>query len=324
MAALNKALALIGAAKQTGKGAAAAAPVFSHGLTGGKLVVADITQGRDESTSGTRASAQANRTGVACGVDFSSRAYPKSLGLWLYAALGNKSVSGTGPYTHIFSLGDDLPYLTVFGSYNGAFYSVADCKVDQLAVKFDGRSPLDVNLTLGGTVPGFPGTYVPTTDEKVADFFRPVGGTFQLDVDGTTLATARVTGGEFNVKNNLAAVQPSAQITNEDQAVGAHETDCTIKVVPTDLLDWRTILTGSAAGATASNVPVVGSFDFLFVNGNDTLRIAGTRVPFLCDFPEVDPKGGPVELELKGEPLLPTSGTISPFVFTLVNGQATY
>ncbi len=324
MASINKSLVLVGYGKQTAKGTPIAAPTFGHGVTGGKIAKVDLDQKPDEITSAYRAPAVVLRQGVATGSDFSTRAFVKSLGLLLLGAFGSVSVTGTGPYVHVFSLGDDLPYLTIFGKYDGQLVSVQDAKIDELALAWEGAKPLEVNATALGTILGFPVSFTPGTDDSRGEFFVPGGGTFKLDVDGSTLAVARITGGSVKVANNLEVITPSASIVPDDIEPGQQTSASTLKLIPADFAEWRTIVTGTAAGSAISEVPVIGSFELTFVNGANTLKLAGARVPFLCDFPEADPKGGPVELELKGEPILPTSGTISPIVATLTNDVATY
>lgn len=322
--AIQSALAQVGAAKQTAKGSAAAAPMFAHGVTGGAVMVVAVDQELEDHTSGKRQSPGVNRTAVTPGLDFQCRAHSKSVGLYLFGALGGKATSGTGPtYTHAFTLADDLPYLTIFGTLNGNIYSVQDCKIDSLGLSWEGNNPVEVSASGTGTIAGFPASFTPTTDDTYASYFTAAVGTFKMDVDSGTAVTAPISSGEISISNSVEAIMLSGSITPSDVSVGRQEVEVTLEIVVNDLTDWRTILTGTAAGTTASATTVYGSFEIVFTNGTDTLTLASTRVAFTTDFPEADPSGGPVKLSLAG--LVPlTAAGAAGFTATLVNAQATY
>lgn len=319
---IQSAIAQIGASKQTAKGSAAASPTFAHGVTDGNVLSLDITQEADARTAGSLGRSDVNRTAAVPGAGFTARAHSKSVGLYLYAALGGKSVTGAGPYTHVFTPADSLPYLTIFGNLDGNLSRVEDFKVDSLGLTWNENEPLALAINGMGTTLGFPGAFTPGTDDTVASYFRPVGGTFTLDVDSSTPAAARVTGGEVQVNNALELIMASGAITPNDVYNAQREMSCSFTVVPDNMTDWRTIATGSAAGSSISNTPLYGSFSIQFVNGTDTLTIAASRVAFTCDFPAADAAGGPVELTLAGVVLKPSGS--DQMTATLVNSQASY
>lgn len=323
MTTMQSAIALVGVAKQTAKGAAAAQPTFQHGITDGSVLKVDVTQDREEHTSGSRFSPGVNRTEAIPGAEFTMRAHPKTLGLYLYAALGAISTTGAGPYTHTITLGADLPYLSLFGKQNTDLYRIPDCKIDQLSLSWSGNEPLEVSLQALGCELDVQGTWTPTTDEALASYWTPVGGTFQLDIDGTTLAAAPITGGEIQIANNAQPIMLSGVITPDDIAVGAQTIDVSLEMTPANLNDWRTVVTGSTGGTDVSGTPVYGSFSVAFVNGTDTLTIACTRVPFLIDFPDADPAGGALTITAAGLVVQPTAGT-TPITATVVNGHTSY
>jgi hypothetical protein len=323
MTTMQSAIALVGVAKQTAKGTAAAQPVFAHGITDGAIMSLDITQDLEEHTSATRFSPGVNRTEAQPGAEFTCRAHPKTLGLYLYAALGAISTSGAGPYVHVITLGSDLPYLSLFGKMGSEMYRVPDAKVDELKLSWSGNEPLEIALSLLGCEVDVQATWTPTTDESIASYWTPVGGTYQLDIDGTTLAAAPITGGEISIANSAEPVFLSGLITPDDIVVGKQAVDVTLEMTPPNLRDWQTVVTGTSAGTSVSGVPVYGSFSVTFVNGADTLVVACTRVPFLIDFPDSDPAGGAVTVTAVGQVVLPTAGT-TPITATVTNTQTTY
>lgn len=320
---IQSALALVGVAKQTAKGSAAASPTFGHGVTGGTVMQVEIQQELEDHTTGKRQSPGVNRTGVVPGMDFQFRAHPKSLGLYLFGALGAKATTGAGPYEHTFSLGDDLPYLTVFGSYGGSHYAVEDCKVDSLAISWENANPLEVSVSGTGTDVAFPATFTPGTDEAVAAYFTAASGTFKVDVDSGTPLTAPIESGEVSISNSVEAIMLSGAVTPADVTVGRQEVEVTLDLVVPNLDDWRTLLTGSAAGTTIEDAVIYGSFECVFTNGTDSLKLTSTRVAFVTEFPEANPTGGAARLSLAGLIPLTTAGN-GGFTAVLTNAQASY
>jgi hypothetical protein len=165
-------------------------------------------------------------------------------------------------------------------------------------------------------------TFSATTDDSVAAYMRPAGGTFELDIDGTTLAAAKITAGSVSIANNLAPVMLSGTLTPGDVFPGQQAVEVSLDITPENMNDWRTVLTGTSNGTTIANAPVYGSFSCQFTDGTNTLTLAATKVAFTMDFPAADPAGGPVTMSLAGLVVIPASG--SPFTATLVNSVATY
>lgn len=320
--AVQSALSKIGAGKQSGKGSAGTL-TYAHGLSDGAVMTVDVQQALEDRTSGSRVAPAVNRTAIMSGVEFTSRAHAASSGLWLYAALGSISTTGSGTYTHVMTVGSDTPYLTTFGSLAANYYSVQDVKVGDLSLSWDGNEPLSMGVTGMGTVLGFPGSFSPTTDDSHATYMRPVGGTFQIDVDSSTPATANVVSGEVSIANSLSEVLLSGTITPNDIVLGRTEVECSFDIIPDNLNDWRSIVTGGPSGTSESGTPVYGSFSCQFTDGTNTLTVASSRVAFTVDFPASDPAGGPVTLSLAGLCVQPAAGG-TPVTVTLVNSTASY
>lgn len=319
---LQSAIAQIGAAKQSAKGSASAAPTFAHGVTDGAVLSLDITQDANERTGGSLGLTDVNRTAAMPAASFTSRAHPKSLGLYLFAALGGKAVTGTGPYTHTITPADTLPYLSLFGKLDSVLTQVRDYKVDTLGISWSENDPLEVSVDGMGTALSFPSTFTPTTDDTAASYFSPVGGTFQIDTDSGTAVTARVTAGEISISNSLEGIPLSGSILPDDIFNAQREITCSFDISPENLDDWRTIVTGTSSGSGVTATVPYGSFSMQFVNGTDSLTLAATRVAFTCDFPDADPSGGAVSITLAGVVLKPSGG--NQLTATLVNGQASY
>lgn len=323
---LQKSLQLVGISKQTARGSIAANPTFAHGVAGGSVGGIPVTQDRAPLTSATRSSPYVDRTESEGGMgDYSLRAHPKTIGLYLYGALGAKAVSGAGPYTHTLTDSTALPYLTLFGKYAGSIiHAIQDCIIDELTFSWDEAGPVSVDVSLVGGIPNFAATFSPTTDDSTAAYFSAAGGTFKMDTDSATPVTARVKGGTITIRNQAEPVRLSASIVPTEQMAGNVEVDYNLTIVPdTDLSDWRTVVTGTGSGTAISEVPIFGSAEVQFVNGTDSLKFTAGRVGFMADFPEADPAGGPAELEMTGMAVQPAGGGAA-LTAVLINGQATY
>lgn len=328
MGAINSALALVGAAKQTAKGSPAAAPAYGHGVAGGQIMTLEIEQEADDVTAGARVTANVNRTSATAGADWEGRVYPRSVGLWLYSIFGNVVTTGAGPFSHAFTAGDDVPYLTTFGRLGGEYYTVQDFKVDEAEFSWDGTEPVEFSLSGMGTIPGFLGgtAWTAVTNDSRSRYLVPVGGTFELSAAGAVPAPARIRAGSVSIANNLETILLSGSVVPDDVHVGRQEYEVSLTVVPENMNLWRETVTGSAAGTAVDECPVFGSFSVTFVDPCDpaavSLTFEGLKVAFLADFPEASPDGAPVELELTGLPILPATG--AALTATLQNSVASY
>jgi hypothetical protein len=321
--AVQKAKDYIGIARQWALGSVALTPQFGHGLAGGGIKV-DVNQEPDPLTSAYLARAAAYRDKAEAGAEYTARAWEKSVGLYLLAALGSISTAGGGdPYTHTITLGTSVPYLTVFEKKgDDTVLAVADCKVDELAFSWEENSPVELGVKLVGTDLSFPATFVADVNEvDTRTYFAPVGGTFKIDVDGETPATAALTAGSIAIKRSAEAEFYSGDI----EAGDVHESFCEVEVnftvVPTNLNEWRALVTGTTNGTAVANTPTYGSFEMTFAYGTHTLKFSALEVAFMCDLPEADPGGGAADVELSGQCYL-ASGT--PITVTLTNGQSSY
>lgn len=328
MAGISSSVAALGGAKQTGLGVLPAGAVFGHGVAGGTVANVEVEQEKDDVTSGSRDYVHVNRKTAVPGVEVTTRAFPKAVGFWLYAALG--AVATTGPvttdYTHVLTGADVLPYVATWAKYGADVFTIRDALVDELTLSWDGTGPLELALTLLGTLFGFTGTYAPTNDEATTKYLVPAGGSFKLSASTNTPVVARIKGGSIGIGNNVEPIVLSGSVVPVDTHPGRRELTTNLTLVPTDLAAWRETLTGSTGGTSVSEFPVEGSFEVIFKDpsapSTRQLKVAGSRVPFSCKLPEANPDGSPAELALEGVPVLPTSGPA--LTFTLVNGQTAY
>jgi hypothetical protein len=131
-----------------------------------------------------------------------------------------------------------------------------------------------------------------------------------------------VKGGKVTMKRSPEPIYFSGSLEAGDVVEGALDVDVALTILPDDMTIWRKALTGSVSGTSISTTPQYGSFEYTFAKGADSLKLAGSSVAFLCDLPDADPSGKPVEHELAGKAYRGAAAT--PVTITLINTQATY
>jgi len=157
----------------------------------------------------------------------------------------------------------------------------------------------------------------PSTDDSDQQSFFPAGGVFQLDSDSITPVTADITGGSVTIAQHLEPVRVSRQLEPIDVWPGLHEITIVLRMIPSSATTlWRSIITGSDAGTAFGNAPVYGSFHTLFTitAGTRDMDFLSTRLAWTGDYPEPDPAGGPVELELTATVVKPAGSAFTAVV----------
>jgi hypothetical protein len=326
---IQKMIDYLGIARQTsGKGTPATTAVYGLGLLGGSSFAMPIDQEKEAQTLsggvGDRAAVGVNRLAAHPGAAPRFRAYQRSLPMFLRAALGTLVTSGAGPFTHTLTSAQLLDYWTLFGRKGSDHERVTDAVCEELKMSWTERGPLECEATFMGAnyVMGAASPTV-TNDEVGQEYWGPISGTLQYDVNSGTPVTGKVTGFEVTIKNNLEEIPVSSALTPDDLFPGEQAVSGVIKVKPDNLNDWRAILTGTDAGTVVSVDPIYGSFSMLVTDGTNTLTNSATRAAFMTEFPEADPAGGAVELDLAFDCVRPTAGG-TMFTAAVVNQTTSY
>lgn len=313
--------------KQASKGTPAAGPAFTFPVTGGKPFNHDITQDLVELTGTSPGRGVADRTSIVPGATLPTLAFVKSIGVALYSVLGGYSVTGTNPYTHVNTAAlEPLPYQTIWGRYNTDYVRILNGKCDSLTISWDGAGLAHVEQTWMGTTTLWADTpSAATNDDTViaSSAFRGAGGTFQLDVDGTTVATYCVQSGSVTINRNMSSDMCAASVTPDDHTSGVVEITYSLTIKPAStLVDVRNVVTGTPTGTAPSSSPVYGAASIVFTEGTNTLTLASNRIDFLAETPDADPGGGSAEVVLEGRAL--AGSGVQQITATLVNGIASY
>ncbi len=244
------------------------------------------------------------------------------IGLWLKALLGNYSVSGVGPYTHIFkpensagglpSLGVELGHLDVPKYYTHTGL-VIDKATFNLAGTGEARVSMDAiaqNEAEGATTGG--GT--PTS--LVYTPFNQLNGTLFRDAAGSTLPATtigNVISGQLVINNNVNAVPG---VGTNGLVLGA---------------DPQTIdITGNViirfADTTLYDLALAGTYEALSfgyqIDANNSLNIVLPRVSLARTTPKLTGPGG-VQAEFQFMASR-DAGSSASLIATLVNDVASY
>ncbi len=330
---VNTSIGLIAVSKQDGKSNPASEPSFQHGLTGGQVFKLDRTVENANVSCGVRSGTDSYVDSIGTGVDFETYGYSDVVPLYYYGALGNivssEADGKPGLHRHVATMGDSLPYLTFWGRIGNEFTRTDSCKIDQLEMEFEGNKPLSFGVTAVGMgaalgLDSIPGASDPSCFDG---YFVPTGGTFKIDTASSAPVEAPVLKGSLALANSCETSQLAGQITPGAVDEGKLKCSGSVTVKPDDLTPYKQMVTGSASGRTPTGTMVYGSFEWTFRhsrNPDHTLSISSGRVPFTCDFPEVNPDGGAAELEFSFDDIGVDTRDGSPVTVVVVNATESY
>ena len=333
---INPSIGLVGAAVQTDRDAPAATPTFLHGLTGGSPFAASRSIANTPVACGNRGPSDARVDSVEISPSVETLCYPDVLGLYLYAALGAVSSSedtsgaGEGYYKHVFKMGPELPYLTLWSQVGVDNFTEADgCKCSELQIGATGNEHLSLNASFMGIdakvgIDAIPGDLDPSCyDGK----YTTTDCTFKLDTASETPADALVSEATFTISNGTTALTSIGRATPRDIADGNLSAGVSVTTIPDDITMYKKMVTGSASSTAITGKVVLGSVYAKFVSTDDprmTLEIEYAHVPFTADYPSVDPEGAEGTIQFSCDSAILTDPNESPVTVTLVNKVQSY
>lgn len=327
--ALNRKIAVVAFDKQTSFGVLAANRRYGFGVRSGSILSVGMEQAYEELTLSNRQPPSAYRSGFLHTVDCTTRAWARSVVMLLENAIGARATTGAGdPFTHTITYADTPGYLSMATRLDSEYHKIRDCRVDELSFAWNQAEPVEMGLRTMGTVwTGYTSSGNPSTDDSDQQSFYPAGGTFEIDADGSTLATADITGGKITIANHLEPVRVSRATEPIDVWPGLFEVTCELRLIPTNTNDWRAAITGTPAGTAVSNSPIYGSAHQKFiyaVTPERSLDISLARIAFSGDYPDPDPAGGPVEITLTGTMVKAAAGESITVVVKNQDNSASY
>jgi hypothetical protein len=313
-------LTQIALSKQVNLNTPAASGTYQIGVKGGAVASIEVEQEDFGQSWGSRLSEGHDRGAMTPGAAFDTVAMPKSIGLLLHAALGSVSTTGSGPYTHVLTHANVLPYLTIFARKGSEYWKVSSARVSELELEWEGTKALGLKVTsIGCGYQFLTSAYPSINDERPKDgALRGAGGTFEIDG-----AAATVRSGSLMIANDAEAIHGSSQSYPVDVFYKKVTISGSLNVVVDNLNLWREHVTGSSSGTTPSARPYVGSLELEWVSGAHSLTFTSNNVTFATEFPDTDPDGGPVELTVAFE-VTADGPDADAYSFTLVNDVASY
>lgn len=212
----------LGIATQAAKGTAAAAPLHRIMLTGGGMGPTREISDLEESTS------QRMRLGsyvarARAGGTPAFYARPDAAGIFLYAAMGGKAVTGSAdPYAWTFTLAAVQPYLTLWRNVGGLLAErFIDCKLSQLVI----RSAEGAAMTMEATVVGLQTQYETAAQSSpaidVGTPFVHYDGQSQLLLEGAAVSS---------IRSSVVTLATGAQAVPGDSLGGVAVTEGLISV----------------------------------------------------------------------------------------------
>ncbi|MDQ1426634.1 MAG: hypothetical protein QOK39_110 [Acidimicrobiaceae bacterium] len=313
-----------GIAKQTAKGAAAAAATFAFGVTDGSVFGVDVTESELGQTWSSLSVLGFDRSEVKPKFDLGVNCTPALTGLLCLLAQGTDVVTGTGPFTHTLTPATDYPYATLFGTLGVADWAkIVDGKLSSLEFAWDNAGGLKAKIVIPGITPSLlASAYTETNQELIATtgVLAAAGGVFK--VEGVT---AQIQSGSVKIDTKAAQVPGAASVSPLDVIPGKREVTWQLKIVPNDTGLFREVVFGSGAAGALSAVavsPRLGSCESSFVAGTSSLDLLSTAVKFAVAWPAAGADGGPAEITLMGIATLPAAGV--DLTAVAINGVATY
>lgn len=331
--AINPSIGLVGIAFQDDRDTPAAEPTFVHGLTGGSPFGASRSIANTAVACGNRAPSDARVDSIEVTPSVQSLCYPDTTGAYLLAALGtvvSTDADVAGYYKHVFTMGDTIPYATLWSQVGTNNFTRADgCKCGTLELTATGNEHLAMQADFQGidakigidAIPGsvaascFSGKY--TTTDCV----------FKIDASGETPAEALVSEGSFTFENNLSALNSIGRVTPREIAEGNLSAGCSVTTIPDDITEYKKLMTGAADKTDLTGTVVMGSVYAKFFHTEDanmTLEIQVNHCPFTAEYPEVDPEGNEATIQFSTDAAIITKAGESPVTITLVNKVKEY
>lgn len=330
---INPSIGSVAVAVQSDRDTAATEPLFKHGLTGGSPFSADRSVASTAVACGNRAPSDARVDSVTVGGSIESLCYPDTVGFYLYAGLGAvQSAADTknGYYKHVFTMGDTLPYVTIWSQVGtNNFTQALGCKASSVELSATGNEPIAMTAEFTGIdgkvgIDGIPGDLAASC---YGGKFVPTDCVVRLDTASGTPVDALVSDVTFTITNGTSALSSLGRVTARDIADGQLQVGIQVTTIPDDITQYKKMVTGSANSTDIIGKVVLGSFYAKFVHSDDanmTLEIEIKHIPFTADYPSVDPEGTEGTIQFTCDSAIVTAAGESPATVTLINKTQWY
>lgn len=274
-------------------------------------------------------------TGTDSTASVTTLAFPKAVGMMLYAALGTDEVSRVGQtdyYTHDITMAQALPELNFFqqvGSSSAAMQKLAKAKVSSLNISAEGVTPPAITMEMTGTE----ATWLATTTwsgpgHAMDEWFTSAGATVLLALSGSepgaVPAYIALNSFECTIDSPITAMRKFGSVSASEVADGACTVSLNLSGSTSDTVVYRYVKSGSATGTSVSSTILTGSLQITFPHISDddqSLVLKFPAIPWNCEALNVDVEGGPFDLTLSTDGAIADDGTSIEVLLT--NKQTT-
>lgn len=237
----------------------------------------------------------------------------------LQSVLGATATSGVGPYDHLNTYTNTLPFYTWWSMLEGQYLKLADAKTYQASLSGEAGEPLKLEVQGAGKTVTRAGTKwgAATLVEAAQPFFTQINAEFKLEASTTPASTVvdNIPKWNLDVNRNVEEIQTDSGGI-DFMVEGKRETSLSCDDVV--LEDWdfiNTVFFGSSGGTTLSTQPVYGSAEFTFRLSDETaaatkrLIVAVPNIHWnIAQHPASEADGGAVRYTLEGGVVKPSSG----------------
>lgn len=328
---INPSIGMVAAAVQTNRDTPASNPTFMHGLTGGTPFAANRSIANTPVACGSRGPSDARVDSVSIEPSVETLCYPDVIGLYLYAALGEVTSQKEGEnYKHVFTMGQTLPYLTLWSQVGTNNFTMASgCKCSQLQISATGNEHLQAKASFMGIdakvgIDAIPGEL---TASCYGGKYTTTDCTFKIDTASSTPAEALVSDCTFTIANGAAALTSLGRVMPRDIADGNLSAGVTVTTIPDDITQYKKMITGSASSTDITGKVVMGSVYAKFVSTDNPdwyIESKMDHVPFTADYPSVDPAGSEGTIQFTCDAAIIAASGESPITVTVVNDTERY
>lgn len=328
---INPSIGMVAAAVQTARDTPASTPTFMHGLTGGTPFAANRSIANTPVACGSRSASDVRVDSVSIEPSVETLCYPDVIGLYLYAVLGEVSSQPEGGnYKHVFTMGQTLPYLTIWSQVGTNNFTMASgCKCSQLQISATGNEHLQASASFVGInakigIDAIPGDL---TASCYGGKYTTTDCTFKLDTASETPEDAIVADCTFTISNNVEGSTSMGRVIPRDVSDGQITPSVTVTTIPDDITQYKKMITGSASSTDVTGKVVMGSVYAKFVSTDNPdwyIEFKMNHVAFTADYPSVDPEGTQGTIQFTCDRAISKNAGESPITVTVVNGTESY
>lgn len=283
--------------RQTAKGTASATASYKYPFADGNFSPNRET----DSLSETDSSRDPGTTYVkSSGVQGDPSMYARlaSIGLPLLTSFGTLVTTGTTDYTHTFTLGTTLNYVTAWRMLGGLLWErYEDCMVDEFSISAGAGEPLMASLSLMGR------RATRLTSDPASGVNLDNANPFNFNEAAITLssgATSLISNFEMTLSNGVS-LQQTDDVVPYDVVAGTRELSVGFDLIFENLDEYNKFHYGTTAGTVISNAIYTTDASFTFTKtATQELSFTFPRIS-LEEFPVAPDAGGdPITVSVRG------------------------